>query len=161
MEKDQPDNRLTVERGTERDKQTGKLASQPKSPERPELTLAYFTFLVTLTPGTSRSTTVTELSRLEKARERSMWPATKWLSPPDEMDVSEFINGRKRTALSGGHTHRQTYARVVQISTVANLDVDRHLLASAGAGAGTASAKKRRAGFKFTSRLFLANAARS
>lgn len=42
-----------------------------------------------------------------------------------EMDVAEFIIGRKMTALSGSRVtvpRIQTYARTIQISTVENLD---------------------------------------
>lgn len=55
-----------------------------------------------------------------------MWPAIKCLSPMDEMDVAEFINRKKMTALSGGcvtTTHMQTYAHIIQIFTEENLDV--------------------------------------
>lgn len=47
--------------------------------------------------------------------------------PADGMDVSEFINRKKMTALSGGRvtiTGIQTYARIIQIFTVENLDVN-------------------------------------
>lgn len=55
-----------------------------------------------------------------------MWPAIKSIIPTDEMVVPEFINRRKMTALSGGRVtvkHTQTYAHIIQISTVENLDV--------------------------------------
>lgn len=44
--------------------------------------------------------------------------------PTDKMNVAEFINKRKKTALLGGCvTHMQTYAHIIQIFTVENLAV--------------------------------------
>lgn len=85
--------------------------------------------------------------------------------PVDGMDVAELVNRRegekKTTALSGGRvtvTHVQTYARIIQIFTVENLDV-RAICSCAGTRDVTVSAKKQWAEFKFTSPVFLVNAA--
>lgn len=84
------------------------------------------------------------------------------LTPTDEMDVSEFINGKEMTALSDGRvtiTYKQTYAHIIQIFKVGKRRVECHLLACAGTRDVTVSAKKQWAEFKFTSTTFLANAA--
>lgn len=81
--------------------------------------------------------------------------------PSDEVDLAGFIDKRKMTTLSGGVSlsHIQTYARIIQLFTVVNLERACHLLMCAVTRDANVSARKQWAEFKFTSLVFLANAA--